>query len=101
MAKKLVRCIYWTGQGVSEQYLTMREIVQERNTLRAAAFKYLNEDVDNPDCKHIVYYRDRRNADDEVWQVHFYYAMRPWTDEEFYRETENLDGFVGAVHRHS
>lgn len=99
-SKKLIRCVYWCGDGVTKQFLTMREIVEERNKLREAAFGYLKEHADDPKCKHIVYYRDRRNADDEVWQVHFYYAMRAWDDEEFYRETENLDGFVGAVHRH-
>ena len=98
--KKLIPCTYWCADGVTKQYLTMREIVQERNNLREAAFRYLNQHADDPECKHIIYYRDRRNEEDEVWQVHFYYAMRPWNDDVFYKETENLDGFVGAVHRH-
>ena len=101
MAKKLIRCARWSNEGCSTVLLSMREIVAERNQLREAAFRYLKEHADDPKCRHIVYYRDRRNDEDEVWQVHFYYAMRPWTDEEFYRETENLDGFVGAVHRHN
>lgn len=98
---RTIRCIYWTQSGSSVQYLTMREIVAVRNKLREIAFKYLREHEDDPKCKHIVYYRDQRSeVDDTVWKVHFYCAMRPWDDDEFYRETEYLDGFVGAVHRH-
>ena len=101
MANKKVHCTYWSADGVRSEQLTMREVVSLRNRLREAAFGYLKEHADDPKCQHIVYYRDRRDADDAVWQVHFYCAMRPWTDDEFYRETENLDGFVGAVHRHN
>lgn len=97
---KLIKCIRWTENGAIEARLSMSQIVAERNRLREAAFGYLKEHADDPKCQHIVYYRDRRGADDAVWQVYFYYTMRPWDDEEFYRETENLDGFVGAVHRH-
>lgn len=100
MALQKIVCACWSGEGYSRKMMTVREIVQERNRLRGIAFQYLKEHADDPNCKHIIYYRDRRNEVDDIWQVHFYYAMRPYTDEEFYQLTEDLDGFIGAVHRH-
>ncbi len=99
--RKLIPCYCWTPDGVIKMQRPVKEIVSERNTLRETAFNWLKLEADNPRAKHFLYYMDSRNDRDEIEVVHFFYVMTPMDDDDFYRITKYMDGFVGAVHRHS
>ena len=98
---KKIKCEYWGPTGLEEKYLTMFQIADERQRLRREAFKFLAQHSHNPDCKHVVYYRDERSCNDCVWKVHFYTKMIPWNDTVYNSEVNAMNevGFVAAAHR--
>lgn len=97
--KKYIRCIYWCNGVVTEHILTAKEIVRERQDYRKEAYNALQK-CEDADVRHIVYYRDERNSEDEIWKAHFYPTLFGLNDEQFYDITQDCsDGFIGVVHR--
>ena len=100
--KKLVACYYFgTESSFEPQYKTVEEVVRERDDLRMRAHQ-MSKTITDPEVKHIMYYLDKRDISDQIWQAIFYPNMRLLTDEEL-KQIDHLNaaycyGFIGAVH---
>lgn len=98
MATRKIRCAFW-GPDHKVCDLTLRQITLERDRLRGEAYKLMRE---HPEYQHVLYYRDRRNDDDKIFQAHFYTQPVPCTDDELFEYTSNEEfGLIGAVHNFS
>lgn len=96
--QKLIPVTLFTDFGTSEQFYTAKDIVRERNELRCKAYETLST-IDDDSVKHIVYYSDERNENDEIVRAVLYPFLPIMTDEDFYEWAGQHDGLVGAVHR--
>lgn len=102
-----IKCIIWGGNEIRVMNMNAKEIVSERQRFKNAAAQALKE-CDDPDIRHMIYYRDERRADDSIWTAHFYENLIGLNDDDFYARVEESqlqygdcgNGFIGAVHRH-
>ena len=97
MAVKNILCVCYTFGMPETVFMTQKQVVEERNRLRQKAEQMLKE---IPEAKHIVYYWDNRDANDQIVDTHMYYTPIVLTDEQLDERTRRIKGFVGCVHRH-
>ncbi len=95
---KLIPVTLLTDFGTTEQFYTAKDIVRERNELRCSAYETLST-IDDNTVKHIVYYADERNENDEIVHAYLYPFLPLMTEEAFCKWADQQKGLVGAVHR--
>ena len=85
---------------VEERKITEAERIELKHKARESVKTPVDWSALPKESKHIVYYAELLDNDDEVWYVGIYLKGESYDDEMFYKVFNREDiGYVGAIHK--